>query len=232
MDKFTRKQITALELSVAAQCSTDNVKETFSVTPAVAQKIVAAARQENTFLSRINVLMVKDQQGEAIATCRLALDKVESSSWIERELLSRIERIHQQNGIDSALISYYKKLIAENPTRTSYQHRLAQVLEKEGYPEEAIAIYQKLLKLLPGDKKIRESYIKLLTQTDINKATTAVRLLLQQFPADRELMLTASNVEYLADHKPQVTALLTKYVASKPTAAATSAPPECLTAIR
>tara|TARA_R110001583_G_scaffold15059_2_gene62463 strand:+ start:25297 stop:26331 length:1035 start_codon:yes stop_codon:yes gene_type:complete len=67
MDKFTRQQINALELSVATQCGTDNVKETFSVSPAAAQKIVAAARQENTFLSRINVMMVKNQSGEAVA---------------------------------------------------------------------------------------------------------------------------------------------------------------------
>lgn len=67
MDNFTRKQVTALELAVAKQYGAENVKQTFSITPAKAQKIIAAARQENTFLSRINVMPVSNQQGEALA---------------------------------------------------------------------------------------------------------------------------------------------------------------------
>lgn len=67
MDNFTRKQVTALELAVAKQYDTENVKQTFSITPAKAQKIIAAARQENTFLSRINVIAVSNQQGEALS---------------------------------------------------------------------------------------------------------------------------------------------------------------------
>lgn len=67
MDKFTRKQITSLELAIAKAYGTENVTQTFSVTPAKAQKIIAAARQENTFLNRINVMPVTNQQGEALA---------------------------------------------------------------------------------------------------------------------------------------------------------------------
>jgi P2 family phage major capsid protein len=66
MDKFTRKKITALELAVAKQYDTENVAQTFSITPNKAQKIIAQARLENTFLNRINVVLVKNQQGEAI----------------------------------------------------------------------------------------------------------------------------------------------------------------------
>lgn len=66
MDKFTRKKITALEFAVAQQYDTENVAQTFSITPNKAQKIIAQARLENTFLNRINVVLVKNQQGEAI----------------------------------------------------------------------------------------------------------------------------------------------------------------------
>lgn len=66
MDKFTRKQVSALELAVAKQYGADNVAQTFSITPAKVQKILAAARLENTFLNRINMVLVKNQQGDAI----------------------------------------------------------------------------------------------------------------------------------------------------------------------
>ena len=67
MNNFTRKKVNALELAVAAQFGAENVSQTFSVTPAKAQTIIAAARQENTFLERINVIAVSNQQGEALA---------------------------------------------------------------------------------------------------------------------------------------------------------------------
>lgn len=67
MDNFTRKQVKALELAVAKQFGAENVLQTFSITPAKVQKIIAKAREENTFLGRINVVMVKNQQGEALA---------------------------------------------------------------------------------------------------------------------------------------------------------------------
>ncbi|WP_022940118.1 phage major capsid protein, P2 family [Psychromonas hadalis] len=67
MENFTRKQVSALELAVAKQFGAENVSQTFSITPQKAQKIIAAARLENSFLGRINVIMVSNQQGEALA---------------------------------------------------------------------------------------------------------------------------------------------------------------------
>ena len=66
MDKFTRKQISALELAMADQYGAENVAQTFSITPNKAQKIIAKARLENGFMNKINVVLVKNQQGQAI----------------------------------------------------------------------------------------------------------------------------------------------------------------------
>ena len=66
MQKFTRTQFTALELAMQNQYEIDNVAQKFNVTPNAAQKIIAAAREENDFLSKINVELVVDQSGEAI----------------------------------------------------------------------------------------------------------------------------------------------------------------------
>ncbi len=67
MDTFTREQVGSLELAVAKQFGVDNVAQTFSISPNKAQKVIAKARLENSFLSKINVVLVKNQQGEALA---------------------------------------------------------------------------------------------------------------------------------------------------------------------
>lgn len=45
----------------------DQVVETYNVTPAVAQKVNEAIRAENTFLSQINVIGVKEKKGQKVA---------------------------------------------------------------------------------------------------------------------------------------------------------------------
>ncbi len=66
MQLATRKKVNALELAIAAQYEIDNVAQKFNVTPGAAQKIIAAAKLETSFLGRINVTTVKNQSGEAL----------------------------------------------------------------------------------------------------------------------------------------------------------------------
>jgi len=66
MLKATRKKVTELELAMAAQYEIDSVAQKFNVTPNAAQKLIAAAKLENSFLNRINTVLVTNQQGEAI----------------------------------------------------------------------------------------------------------------------------------------------------------------------
>ncbi|RUM91053.1 MAG: phage major capsid protein, P2 family [Thiomicrospira sp.] len=67
MQNFTRKKVNELELAMAQQYAVDNVAQKFAVTPAVAQVMVAAIKTDNSFLNKINVMMVLPQSGEAIA---------------------------------------------------------------------------------------------------------------------------------------------------------------------
>lgn len=67
MQKFTRTKLNALYQAMQDQYEIDNVAEEFSVSPARAQTIIEAAKQQSSFLSKINVITVKPQTGEAIS---------------------------------------------------------------------------------------------------------------------------------------------------------------------
>ncbi len=62
----TRKKVNELEKALAEQYQVENVAQKFNVTPNGAQKMIAAAKLENSFLSKINVVPVSEQTGEAI----------------------------------------------------------------------------------------------------------------------------------------------------------------------
>ncbi|MGR5363595.1 phage major capsid protein, P2 family [Vibrio mediterranei] len=66
MQKHTKEKLSAYVKAVAAQNDTDDATEKFNVSPSSTQKIIAAIRESNWFLKKINVISVKNQKGESI----------------------------------------------------------------------------------------------------------------------------------------------------------------------
>ncbi|EKO3979869.1 phage major capsid protein, P2 family [Vibrio fluvialis] len=66
MQEHTKKKLSAYVQAVAQQNGVENATEMFNVSPNGTQRIIAAIRESNWFLSRINIITVKNQIGEAI----------------------------------------------------------------------------------------------------------------------------------------------------------------------
>ncbi|PJC85301.1 phage major capsid protein, P2 family [Vibrio sp. HA2012] len=66
MQENTKKKLSAYVQTVAKQNGVEDATEMFNVTPTGTQRIIAAIRESNWFLSKINIISVKNQSGEAI----------------------------------------------------------------------------------------------------------------------------------------------------------------------
>lgn len=66
MQEATKKVVALYATAVAKQNGVSDVTEKFNVTPAATQKIIAAIRESNWFLKKINILSVINQKGEAL----------------------------------------------------------------------------------------------------------------------------------------------------------------------
>ncbi|PNH98432.1 phage major capsid protein, P2 family [Vibrio diazotrophicus] len=66
MQKNTHNKLNAYIKRVGEQNDIDDATQKFNVSPNGAQKIIAAIRESNWFLKRINVISVKNQKGESI----------------------------------------------------------------------------------------------------------------------------------------------------------------------
>ncbi|NAW59487.1 MULTISPECIES: phage major capsid protein, P2 family [unclassified Vibrio] len=66
MQENTKKKLSAYVQAVAKQNGVDNATEMFNVSPNSTQRIIAAIRESNWFLKRINIVPVKNQTGQAI----------------------------------------------------------------------------------------------------------------------------------------------------------------------
>lgn len=66
MDKLTRKRWNDYTTGLVKVNDADNVEKTFSVTPSVQQKLENKIQESNDFMSRINVVPVRDLVGEKL----------------------------------------------------------------------------------------------------------------------------------------------------------------------
>ncbi len=66
MQQHTKTKLNAFVTKVAQQNGVDDATEKFNVTPNGTQKIIAAIRESNWFLNKINIVPVKNQKGESI----------------------------------------------------------------------------------------------------------------------------------------------------------------------
>ncbi|MGL4225946.1 MAG: phage major capsid protein, P2 family [Vibrio sp.] len=66
MQKQTKQKLSAYVQAVAKQNGIDDATEMFTVTPTGTQRIIAAIRESNWFLEKINIIAVKNQIGSAI----------------------------------------------------------------------------------------------------------------------------------------------------------------------
>lgn len=66
MKESTKKAIALYKKEIAKQNGIEDPTEKFNVLPAATQRIIAAARESNWFLAKINIIQVQNQHGEAI----------------------------------------------------------------------------------------------------------------------------------------------------------------------
>ena len=66
MQENTKKKLGEYVTAVAKQNGVDDATERFNVNPNGTQRIIAAIRESNWFLKRINIISVENQSGEAI----------------------------------------------------------------------------------------------------------------------------------------------------------------------
>lgn len=66
MQKQTKTKLSVYVKAVAAQNDVDDATEKFNVSPNGTQRIIAAIRESNWFLGKINIISVKNQKGESI----------------------------------------------------------------------------------------------------------------------------------------------------------------------
>ena len=116
-------------------------------------------------LRRLRVAEILSQAGkkeDALKEYRGVFAVSAEDSWLEREVLARVGGIFGREEDTGGLKEFYDKLREEYPRRVGVKKEAAKSLMASGEEDEAIAMFREVLKVLPGNREVREEFISML----------------------------------------------------------------------
>ena len=155
------------------------------------------------------IQLMADQMDEGLETYKVIFASTGEGAWLEREVLSQVERVFTLEDNVQGLREFYQKLRETYPRRVSVRKALARHLARHGELPEAMELFQEILKSTPGDIGNREEYIALLeANAKWGKAREELQALIQLRKKDPLLWEKLVNLQHqLKDEEGKKVAL-------------------------
>ncbi len=84
------------------------------------------------------------------------------ASWLEREVLARAAALFSREDDSAGLKEFLGGLREAYPRRVAVKKEAAKAMLASGEEDEAVAMFREVLKVMPGDREVREEFIGLL----------------------------------------------------------------------
>ena len=141
-------------------------------------------------MRRGDLLAQAGKNDEAAEAYAATLTQVGEGSWLEREVLAQIEKVFRKQDRLADLTSELKKLAEANPRRLLIHRQLAKLEASQGETDAAIGRFREVLKRSPGDRELREEFVRLLSDGErFDDAATELEKMIELAPAEAALQL-------------------------------------------
>ncbi|MCW1887635.1 hypothetical protein OKA04_23055 [Luteolibacter flavescens] len=138
-------------------------------------------------------------------------------SWLEREVLARAGALFSREDDSAGLKEFLGGLRESYPRRVAVKKEAAKSLLASGEQDEAIAMFREVLKVLPGDREVREEFIGLLEGAERPKeAADELVALLETAKQDVGLWERLATLRKTLKDEAGLTAALDKALALTP----------------
>jgi len=162
-------------------------------------------------LRRGDLLAQSGKVDEAVGAYGATLAQVGEGSWLEREILAQIDKIFRKQDRLNDLAEQLKKLAEANPRRFLIHRQLAKLEAVQGETDAAIGRFREVLKRSPGDREMREEFVKMLADGErFDDAAAEMEKMVELTPADAGLQLQLASLRYRQGKHEAVLAALEK----------------------
>ena len=137
------------------------------------------------------------QTDPAIALWTKTLSQTGEGSWLEREILAQIEQTYRRLDRLDLLAEKFTELATAHPRRLVIHRKLAQLEAANGDIDSAIGRFREVLRRSPGQPEIRETFIRLLIDSDrLDDATAELEKMIATRPDNAELHLRMADLTH------------------------------------
>ena len=162
-------------------------------------------------LRRGDLLAQVGQHDEAIAAYSATLENVGEGSWLEREVLAQIDTAFRKQDRLDDLKNKFAELAEANPRRLLIHRLLAKIEASQGETDAAVGRFREVLKRSPGNRELREEFVRLLTDSEkFDEAAEELEKLIAQAPEDPALLLQMADLRNRQKDKEATLAALKK----------------------
>ena len=180
-------------------------------------KLISITRDEYKAVMRSlrkgDIYQYKADNQKALDVYAETLEMVGQGSWLENQICSQIEEIFNRDDNTNGLKDYLVDLVKTHPKRTSLKKRLANLLIYMGRADEALEMFQEILKVTPGDKANQKAYVKTLTEAgQFDKAITLLEQLFEYNNQDREILISLADLYHRNKQDNKVGAILNRFL--------------------
>ena len=162
-------------------------------------------------LRRGDLLAQAGQHDEAIAAYSSTLENVGEGSWLEREVLAQIDTAFRKQDRLDDLKNKFAELAEANPRRLLIHRLLAKIEAAQGETDAAVGRFREVLKRSPGNRELREEFVRLLTDSEKHdEAAEELEKLIEQAPEDPALQLQMADLRNRQKDKAATLASLKK----------------------
>ncbi len=166
-----------------------------------ADKLIAASKDpyQKTLrmLRRGDLLAQAGRHDEAVEAYSAIFNQVGEGSWLEREVLAQIEKVFRKQDRLDDLSAQLKKLAEAYPQRLLIHRQLAKLEAAQGEADAAIGRFREVLKRSPGDKELREEFVRLLSDGErFDDAAAELEKLIELSPTDSGLYLQVAAMRF------------------------------------
>jgi len=162
-------------------------------------------------LRRGDLLAQSGKNDEAVEAYAATLGQVGEGSWLEREVLAQIEKVFRKQDRLDELATQLTKLADANPRRLLIHRQLAKLEAAQGDADKAIGRFREVLKRSPGDRELREEFVRLLTDGErFDDASAELEKLIETAPTESGLYLQLASLRSRQGKPEAVLAALKK----------------------
>jgi predicted Zn-dependent protease len=162
-------------------------------------------------LRRGDLLAKAGRHDDSVSAYSTTLAAAGEGSWLEREILAQIDKAFRKQDRINELKEKLVELAQANPNRLLIHRELARIEAAQGETDAAIGRFRDVLKRTPGNRELRQEFVRLLTDGEkYQEATVELQKLIELAPQDSALLLQMADLHNREGNKETTLAALEK----------------------